>query len=60
MAEYYKDDFHIFQWSDGSVYVFSLEGGETRTKQVNAENMGTRQSPQFPFFLMWFHLFIIV
>lgn len=32
-AEYYGGDFHKFQCSDERVRVFSLEGGETRTKQ---------------------------
>lgn len=33
LAEYYRGDFHKFQCRDERVWVFSLEGGETRTKR---------------------------
>lgn len=33
LAQYYRGDFHKFQCRDERVWVFSLEGGETRTKR---------------------------
>lgn len=46
-AEYYRGDFHKFQCWDERVWVFSLEGGETRTKQEDfiVVNRRAWQSP---------------
>lgn len=66
VAEYYGGDFHKFQCSDEHVWVFSLEGGETRTKQWDfycGEQEGTTITtyiiPTFPqpfFGYVKFHL----
>lgn len=59
LAEYYRGDFHKFQCRDEHVWVFSLEGGETRTKQEDfiVVNRRARQSPHtiifFFFFFQW-------
>lgn len=47
LAEYYRGDFHKFQCRDERVWVFSLEGGETRTKREDfiVVNRRAWQSP---------------
>lgn len=59
LAEYYRGDFHKFQCRDERVWVFSLEGGETRTKQedfIVVNRRARRSLHTITFFFFFFNV----